>query len=270
MTKEQTHTDLEQDLADDYTDGASTRRLNQFDARLHKLEQLMEAVRDELGEVSVTLSQTRETYARNNMAGEEAALNTLAKASNATKRRMTPESLLERAERVLTDPSAMGTVAGYIANGQLAKAADVLKDVEARADKETEDGALNTVESQIKEHEVLASVSQLGEQVADLQHGVNALLSRISKLEARSAAPAPVQTGATVTKVARFGKAPQDPRDTAQGLLTRTEGVVDSPAKIGHISSLIQAGQLDQARAIIEAAELQHETDVKKNARRGF
>lgn len=165
---------------------------------------------------------------------------------------------------MLDDPTAVGVLESYVNAGQLAKAADLLKDAEARGDKDGDDAAHQRVESQIKEHELLANVSQLGEQVSDLQHTLNSVLSRLSKVESRPAA-APAQA---VVKAARFGRDEADPRNTAQGLMTRAEGVVDSPAQIGTLSSMLQAGRLDEARQIIEKAELAHESRMKARDRR--
>lgn len=241
------------------------KRLNGVENRVQKLEKKVDSLYNDLGEHMVS------AHHRQADTGEQAALNTLAKAQNAVRRNMTPDGLLERGLRVLTDPTAVGVLESYINGGQLKKAADLLANAEARADKNDDDDALERVESQIKEHEVLASVSQLGEQVADLQHTLNSLLSRISKLESRSvAAPAPAQA---VVKGAQFGRRSAQETDAAnsvQGLQSRLEAVFDSPAQVGTLSSMLQAGRIDEVRAAVERAEVRHESDMRKRDRRSL
>ena len=240
------------------------KRLIGLQNRLDRLEKKVDAMYDELG-AHVLTPHPRQADA-NADANERAALGTLAKARSAVARLNTPDGLLERGVRVLTDPTAVGVLQSYVNGGQLKKAADLVSAAEANADKAAEDGALERVQDQMDEHSQLATLSKLGEAVADIQRSMSSLLGRLSKLESRSAAaPAPAQT---VAKAARFGRGEPDPRNSAQGLMTRAEGVIDSPGRIGQISSLAQAGRLDEVRQIVEKAELAHESKMKARDRR--
>ncbi len=271
MTKT-TSSSLEQDLSDDYQHNGvdqNTRRLNGLENRLGKIEKKLDVVYDELGE-HVLKPHPYQANPDDNT-NERAALNTLAKAQNAAQRRTTPEGLLERGMRVLDDPTAVGVLQSYVNGGQLKKAADLVSAAEANAVKDGDDAALERVEGQMDEHSQLATISKLGEAVSDLQHTLSSLLSRIGKLETRPAAPAaPAQA---VVKGAQFGRRQvqgTEYKDTPEGLMSRLEAVVDSPARVGHIASMIQGGEIEQARRIIEAAELKHEGDMKKRDRRGL
>lgn len=98
---------------------------------------------------------------------------------------------------------------------------------------------------------------------------MSSLLGRLSKLEARSAAPAPTQT--TVAKGAQFARRQAqepDAANTVQGLQARLEAVFDSPAQVGVFSSALQAGRVDEVRRAVEQAEVRHESDMRKRARR--
>lgn len=242
------------------------RRLNQFENRLNKLEARLEAMADELGDVALRVSQNgviRPT------AAEDEALNTLAEAVSAGRHRQTPEGLLERAERVVSDPTTMGEISTYVSAGQLKEAAAILAKAEDYATKTENDQALDQMGEHTDKRELEATVAQLTETVANLQHTFNSVLSRLSALETRRQVnPLASQTVAKAQGQRRRLATSTDPRETAEGLMTRAEGVIDSPAVIGQLSSMAQGGELDRLREIVEAAELRHETAIKKRDRR--
>ncbi len=55
---------------------------------------------------------------------------------------------------------------------------------------------------------------------------------------------------------------------TAAELMTRAQGVIDSPQQIGVLSSPLNDSKLDQVRAAVEAAEREHDARVRSAERK--
>ncbi len=248
---------------DDELTGAVTSdvRFNKIENRMNKIERFTQNLYDEL--IGAPRAQ----------AGEKEALGVLAKAQGAVQRKGTPEGILERAQRVLTDPTAVGIVEGYVSANQLVKAAELLEQHEKRADHAAEDEAQGRVESQIDAYDQMATVSQLGEQMAAVQEALSNLLSRLARLERPASTPAQEQKVVAKAHGKRQRRQETDYRDSPNGLAERAQGVIDSASLVGQIGSMLQSGddaQITQARQTIESAELRHESRMKNRDRRSL
>lgn len=126
---------LDADLADDFTFNRDNARMDRLERRLDRMDDL----------------------------DARRGVRTLAKAQSATLRHSTPGGLLERAQHVLTDPTQLGVVEAYVQGGQLKKAADIIERHERQADESEENAAHARVEGQLKNHELLATLSELSE-----------------------------------------------------------------------------------------------------------
>lgn len=150
-------------------------------------------------------------------------------------------------------------------DGNLAKAASLVENAERAATEADEDAALNRVESQMKEHTLLATVSELGGQVKNLQNTIQTLMERLTQLERR---PAPAPTVTVAKAVGGRRGAAVEYRDTVAGLATRLEAAFDEPGTVGTYSSMLQSKdpiQIEQVRMAIEAAELAHESKARRS-----
>lgn len=253
-------------LADDGESlSPDARRMNIFENRMNKLEKRFDALYSELiGEKPAQDSHQDD---------DRAALDVLAKAQSAVARKSTPAGLLARAQAVLDDPTAVGMVETYVQGGQLIKAAELLERHERRADQGDEDVALEKMEGQLANHELMVTVSELGEKMGNFETTMNSLLARLSRLERPQAAP--VQE-AVVAKGYR-GKGRQnkgeDYRDSPAGLAERCQGVIENASLVGQLNSMLQSddsAQITQARQTIESAELRHESRMKTRERRAL
>ncbi len=57
-------------------------------------------------------------------------------------------------------------------------------------------------------------------------------------------------------------------KNDAASLLQRGQGVIDSVSTIGILSGLINDGKLNEARTMVESAELEHENKLKAAERK--
>lgn len=212
------------------------------------------------------LRRVRALERGNNTPEISAGERTLAKAQQAARRNRTPDGLLDRAQRVFSDPTSVGAVAGYLELGQVAKAAELIEHAEARQERADEDEALEAAQ-----HGVGGDlVTRLTDELAQTKSVLSAVLRRVGQLE--EAAQRPQVPAPTVAKAQQGGRQGARPRNsaTAQELLTRADGVVDSPELMGRLSSMVQAGQLREVERIVSAHELAHESRVKTLQRRAM
>lgn len=191
---------------------------------------------------------------------DQEALGVLAKAQSASLRKGSAAGILERAQKVLTDPTQFGIVESHVQAGQFRKAAEMLEAHERRADESDENASLERMEGQLKNHEQMVAVSELAEKMGSFEGSLNSILNRLAKLE--RPANAPVQESAATVAKAHGKKRQQqeaDYADTVSGLMDRAQACIDSPSLMGQISSMLQSGdatQIEQVRQKIEGAEL--------------
>lgn len=245
-------------LAGAVTDGV---RMNRLENRVNKLEGFTQNLYDEL----IGKPPAQDSHQDD----DRAALDVLAKAQSAHLRRNSAEGLLDRAQRVLTDPTAVGMVETFVQGGQLVKAAELLERHESRADQGDEDVALEKMEGQLANHELMVTVSELGEKMGNFETTMNSLLARLSRLERPQNAP--VQETIAKAHGSKKRRQETDYRDSPAGLAERCQGVIDNANLVGQIGSMLQSGdeaQIKQARQTIEQAELRHESRMKTRDRR--
>lgn len=182
----------------------------------------------------------------------------LAKAQEVGRHIMTPEGILETAQRVMTDPTQLGIVSGYPAIGTpeaFAKAAQIVGEQMDRNDAAHAVAAIDGVTRDLERDD---DVEELRGALETLRQDVAGLLDRIDRLE-RAPSAAPTQ----VVAKAQGGRTSQVAKPTAASLLSRGQGVIDSPNTIGILSGLINEGNLEAAQRMVEAAEFDHEAKVK-------
>ena len=203
---------------------------------------------------------------------------TLAKAARAYH---SPDSLMALGEREIADPTAMGVFASHIAANDLNAARQVLLSTQERTRvAKAVDAAqeVNTVlgDDDLAGYDSRATVSELTARFGALERTLSSIETLLGQLETRPvAAPAPVPSATTVAKstAANAGKKARlamTPEQEAQSLMDDVERYIDDPATVGALSSLIQAGKLDQVRPAVERARQSHETDKIRAERRGF
>jgi hypothetical protein len=235
-----------------------TRRVNALEAKVRRLDDRLDSVYE--GTTAPTPAQTAVRE------GEQ----TLAKAQQATRRAHTPDGLLRRAERVFNDPVSVGAVQGYLSLGQVAKAVEMVERAEAQQERADEDDALEAVQNGVNGD----VVGRLTDELTQTKEVLSAVLRRVAVLEESAQQTPAAAPNRTVAKAqqGRQGQRPQKPQAaaTAQQLLARADGVVDSPVRMGQLSSMVQSGQLREAQRLIEQLELAHEARVKSAERRAL
>ena len=182
----------------------------------------------------------------------------LAKAQEVGRHIMTPEGILETAQRVMTNPNDIGIVSGYLAVGTqeaFAKAAQIVGD---QMDRNDAAHAVGVIDGMTRDFERNDDLHELRGALEALRQDFAGLLDRIDRLE-RAPSAAPTQ----VVAKAQGGRTSRPVQATAASLLSRGQGVIDSPNTIGILSGLLEAGNLAEAQRMVEAAELDHEARVK-------
>lgn len=201
----------------------------------------------------------------------------LAKAATAY---LNADALMKMGEQHISDPTAMGAFEGHLSAGDLNAARDMLVDVKERNRVAKAVDAADQVDTLLGDedldaYDARAAASELTAKFAALERTLAALETRLAQIESRPvAAPAPVP--ATVAKSAGAGSASKKarsvmtPKQEAQSLMADVERYIDDPATTGALSSLIQAGKLEQVRPAVERARQAHETERIRAERRGF
>ncbi len=196
----------------------------------------------------------------------EAGERVLAKAQDAMHRGVTPEGLLDRAQKAFSNPTDIGIVSGYLAVGTheaLVKAVDMVGQAEERIEQMNASTNLTGLASEYGLGD--DTVERLTAEVAQLRDVTAALLRRVGQLEFTNTA-APQMTSPVVAKGYASTDAQRTP--TAAELMTRAQGVIDSPQQIGVLSSLLGDGKLEQVRMAVEAAEREHDARVRTAERK--
>lgn len=240
-----------------------TQRVNGLENDVRKLKKQVANVQEFINDPAHDFRRTP-TDAATVREGEAV----LAKAQQAQRRRGTPDGILERAMRLIDDPVAIGEVTGYLHSGQLAKAQDIVRQFEERADHQEGEEALGAMERDLGEYDTHAAVSDLTAKVERLLDMFSSLSDRVGSLEAQVRSRPQVAPAPTVAKAQGRGGRHHEQLPSADELMTRAMGVIDSGATIGVISSMLQGGQLAEAQKMVEQAELAHESAVKQAQRR--
>lgn len=189
----------------------------------------------------------------------------LAKAQEWMHRGVTPDGLMDRAQKAFSNPTDIGIVAGYLAVGTheaLVKAVDMVGQAEERIERMNTDAGLAGLASEYGLGD--DTVERLTAEVAQLRDVTAALLKRVGQLEFNTAAPP--MTTAVVAKGYASTDAHRTP--TTSELMTRAQGVIDSPQQIGVLSSLLNDGKLEQVRMAVEAAEREHDARLRSAERK--
>lgn len=228
--------DLDDDLLDDYDHNLviDTRR---------RLDRLEEHLTNQHPHVETTLEK-----------GERI----LAKAQGVATHLMTPAGILEQAQRVMSNPNDVGVVSGFLAIGTdeaVAKAASLVAEQTHRNDTVHAAAVVDGVTADLGRGDDL---EELRGALDALRQDFTGLLDRVDRLE-RVPSAAPTQ----VIAKAQGGRTSRPVQATAASLLSRGQGVIDSPNTIGILSGLLEAGNLTEAQRMVEAAELDHEARVK-------
>lgn len=196
----------------------------------------------------------------------EAGERVLAKAQGAMHRAVTPEGLMDRAQKAFSNPTDIGIVSGYLAVGTheaLVKAVDMVGQAEERIEQMNANTGLTSLANEYGLGD--DTVERLTAEVAQLRDVTAALLRRVGQLEFTTAAPTQM-TSPVIAKGYASTDAQRAP--TAAELMTRAQGVIDSPDQIGVLSSLLGEGKLEDVRQAVEAAEREHDARVRAAERK--
>ncbi len=91
------------------------------------------------------------------------------------------------------------------------------------------------------------------------------LTGRLTQLESR---PVSAPQEIVAKGYDRMSAPASTAKNDAASLLQRGQGVIESVSTIGVLSGLISEGKLNEARTLVESAELDHEAKVKAAERR--
>ncbi len=189
----------------------------------------------------------------------------LAKAQDVLERMSTPEGVLERAQRVMTSAVDIGIVQGFLSVGNqesFAKAVSLVADQENRNQRAHAETAVNGM---LEDYGEAENTQNLRQEVATLSRTIATLTGRLDRLESQ---PSSVQQEVVAKAYDRNSASASTAKNNGASLLHRGQGVIDSVSTIGILSGLINDGKLNEARTMVESAELEHENKLKAAERK--
>lgn len=177
----------------------------------------------------------------------------------------TPKDVLQHAQRVMNNPTDIGIVQGFLAVGTRESFAKALSLVAEQEDRNARAHTETAVSGMLDGFDQAEDTQNLRDELTDLRQLVATLTGRLVLLESRpTSAPQEI-----VAKGYERTSAPSSSaKNDAASLLQRGQGVIDSANTIGVLSSLINDGKLREARSMVEAAELDHDSRVKAAERK--
>lgn len=189
----------------------------------------------------------------------------LAKAQDVLERMATPEDVLERAQRVMTNAVDIGIVQGFLSVGTQESFAKAVSLVGEQEDRNERAHAETAVGGMLEDFGEAENTQNLRQEVATLSRSVTTLTGRLDRLESR---PGATQQEVVAKAYTRTDTPSSTAKNDGASLLQRGQGVIDSVSTIGVLSSLVNDGKLGEARSMVESAELDHEAKVKAAERR--
>lgn len=240
-------------------------------ARLEKLEQFVErlTLNSFVAKAAASDGEDAEVFskaARFRNRGEQI----LAKAVTALE---SPDALMALGGRTLKDATQMGEFSSLVALGDLPAARRMLDKVSERSNfAKAVDTAEDMLNEPLSDFSLKRAVSEMTARFGHLERTVMAVEARLQALERPQVAPAAMRLGEQqIVKAAAPGKTRRrTPAEESNRLLSMLDAYVDSPTTAGQVSSLIQAGRLQEAREFLERAKTAHETAKLKAERAGW
>jgi hypothetical protein len=182
-----------------------------------------------------------------------------------------PESLMALGEREIGDATTMGAFSSHISTGNLPAAQSLLIDARERGRVAKAADATMTAQDALEEpftdFRNRQAVGELVARFGVMERTLASIESRLERLE-RPQPPA-VQPGAQqIAKAAAPGKRRRTPAEEQAHLLAMLDAYIDSPTTAGQVSSMIQRGQLVEARQVLETAKRGHEIQRVREERK--
>lgn len=175
---------------------------------------------------------------------------------------------MERAMRVLDDPTTIGVVQGYLSDGQLAKAVDVLAQAEQQLAQADEEAALEKTDKQLGDLDKGADVSELTARFGGVEKLLASLQQRLDRLEQRPRAPAPAAPQ-TIAKAAG-SKQRMTAEEQKTKLLHEIDTYVADPSTVGFLTSKLEAGAFAEVRSVVAGAKRAHESARAAHERKAW
>ena len=252
----------EQDLAESVT--GSTGTIAALQRRVEQLENLWRVI----------IQPTLENKTSSPVAQGEAVL---AKAAEAYQ---DADSLMSLGEREISDPTTMGIFSSHLAANDLRAARDVLIDVRERgyvakaadAAQQVDRAFGGGLDTDLAGFDNKVATSELTARFASMERLLSSLEARLTQLERRphAAAPVDVDDEQLVAKAPGAPKRKRTPQETADFLTSQVDSYFDNPTTVGQLTSMIAAGQYKEVRSAVARAKQAHESARLVNERKSW
>ena len=186
------------------------------------------------------------------------------------------DSLLAYAARTIDDPTTMGVVSGHLAAGDMLEAKRTVLEAAERGTVAKAAGDMAQVvgaglEDDMATYDSRAGMSELTARFGALERMLSSLEARLSQLEGRPQAAAPVDVDDEQLVAKASGGAPKrkrTPQETADFLTSQVDSYFDNPTTVGQLTSMIAAGQFKAVRSAVARAKQAHESARLVNERK--
>lgn len=183
-------------------------------------------------------------------------------------------SLLAYADRVVDDVTTMGVISGHLAAGDMLEAKKaVLEAVERTTVAKAPDVMAQVVgagtDADLASYDARAATSELMAKFGKIERLMSSLEVRLSQLERRPHAAAPVDDEGFVAKAAA-PKRPRTKEETEARLMAQIDAYCDSPSVVGQLSSMVTAGQYAEVRKVLSGAKRAHDAAKISAERKKF
>ena len=188
-----------------------------------------------------------------------------------------PDALLAYADRTIDDPTTMGIVSGHLAAGDMLEAKKTVLEATERTQvakaAEVMGQAVGAgLEDDMATYDSRAGMSELTARFGALERMLSSLEARLSQLEGRpqAAAPVDVDDGEIMAKAPGGPKRKKTKEETEASLLAGIDAYIDSPTITGQLSSMVSAGQYAEVRRVLNGAKRAHDAARLSNERKGW
>ena len=187
------------------------------------------------------------------------------------------DSLMAYADRTLNDPTEMGIIAGHISAGDLKAAKNALLEIGERNTLAKAPDVMSQVVSagsddDLAGYDSRAATSEMIARFGKLEQLLSSLEARLSQLEGRpqAAAPVDVDDGEIMAKAVGGKKRKRTPAEEADYLTAQVDSYFDNPTTVGQLTSMIASGQYKAVRSAVSRAKQAHESARLVNERKGW
>ncbi len=187
-----------------------------------------------------------------------------------------PDALLAFADRTISDPTEMGIIAGHISVGDLKSAKTALLELTERNTLAKAPDVMAQVtgagsDDDLAAYDSRAATSEMIARFGKVEQLLSSLEVRLSQLEARPQAAAPVNDDEQlVAKAPGAPKRKRTPQETADFLTSQVDSYFDNPTTVGQLTSMIAAGQYKEVRSAVARAKQAHESARLVNERKSW